>query len=276
MTIPDNAESKVVGMYTYLKGSDNEWYVELNSTYYKVEPIKWRVLTTNYDHDGNPATAGKKLLLAENILINCIYYEYYSVNRIIRLQTISPNNYEHSRIRAYLNGLSYKIKSSDSANQTTDSTLVGKGFLQTAFTTKEQTAIIKTTVVNSARSTNPDANAIKWNNGNNQYASDTPTLDKIFLLSQQEITTESYGFALDYQYGSGSTRIRFPTAFAKDSGVYQSTTENYGGFWWQRSPNPNCNNRDYYVRTVQSSGDARHNNTVGYDDLGVVPALCLN
>ena len=40
-----------------------------------VEPIKWRILTNNYDHDSNSETDGKKLLLADNILTGCIYYD---------------------------------------------------------------------------------------------------------------------------------------------------------------------------------------------------------
>ena len=57
-TVSITSESKTVGSFTYYKGDDNEWYAELKSKYYKVEPIKWRVLTVNYNG------TGKKLLLA--------------------------------------------------------------------------------------------------------------------------------------------------------------------------------------------------------------------
>ncbi len=187
-TVSITSETKTVGSFTYYKGDDNEWYAELNSKYYKVEPIKWRVLTTNYDHDGNASTPGKKLLLAENILINCMYYDYSydydDVNRTIGTATIYSNNYEHSRVRAYLNGLSYQKKASDSATQEADEAFVNKGFFQTAFTQAEQDAIAATTVVNNAASTNPDGNDTLWYDGVNEYASDTPTSDKIFLLSE--------------------------------------------------------------------------------------------
>jgi hypothetical protein len=276
-TVSITSETKIVGSFTYYKGDDNEWYAELNSKYYKVEPIKWRVLTTNYDHDGNASTPGKKLLLAENILINFMYYDCYSVQRTIGTAAVYPNNYEHSRVRAYLNGLSYQKKVSNSETQEADETLLNKGFFQTAFTQAEQDAIAATTVINNARSTNPDSNATLWNNGANQYASDTPTNDKIFLLSEQEVTKADYGFAEGNEYkGDGthndSTRIRMATAFAQANGAYQNSTEGCGGNWWLRSPRNNIVN---YAHIVRDDGYASYTNEVINDGISVVPALCL-
>lgn len=269
-TVSITSESKTVGSFTYYKGDDNEWYAELNSQYYKVEPIKWRVLTVNYNG------TGKKLLLAENILINCKYYDYYNGNRTISTATIYPNNYEHSRVRAYLNGLSYQKKASDSAQESNEA-FVNKGFFQTAFTQAEQDAIATTTVVNNERSTNPDSNDKQWNNGANQYASDTPTSDKIFLLSLQEATKADYGFAAYNEYnGDGthndSTRIRITTAFAQANGAYQHGTSGYGGSWWLRSPT--YSDIDF-ARGVDFYGGAYGNRRVNIDNVGVVPALCL-
>ena len=227
--------TNVNGFICY-KGSDDEWYVNLGSKYYKVEPIKWRVLTTDYNG------SGKKLLLAENILINKAYHA-------------SSNNYENSSIRAYLTG----------------------DFLTTAFTQAEQNAITTTTVVNNAASTNPDGNDTLWNNGANQYASDTPTSDKIFLLSLQEATKSDYGFAAYNEYkGDGthddSTRIRMTTAFAKANGAYQDDAAGYGGYWWLRSPFYSFSD---YARQVNFYGIAGNFSLVGGDGVGVVPALCL-
>lgn len=232
------SETKTVGSFTYYKGSDGEWYAELKSKYYKVEPIKWRVLTTNYDHDGNASTPGKKLLLAESILINKAYDD-------------DSSSYADSKIRKYLTG----------------------DFLTTAFTQEEQAAIETTTVINNARSTNPDSNDKQFNNGVNQYASDTPTSDKIFLLSEQEVTKADYGFAVYDASGTGNTRIRMSTAFAKANGAYQNgTTAGYGGYWWLRSP-------FYYgsehARNVYDNGAALDNYHVCSEYIGVVPALCL-
>ena len=267
----NESESKTVGSFTYYKGSDGEWYAKLNSKYYKVEPIKWRVLTADYNG------TGKKLLLAENILINCKYYDFYNVNRTNGTATIYPNNYESSRIRAFLNGLSYQKKTSNSA-QETDESFVNKGFFQTAFTTQEQSAIASTTVVNNAESTVPDAIEesnlnLDFNGGFNQNASDITTSDKIFLLSEQEVTKDDYGFAAYNVYGTGNTRIRMTTAFAEANGASQNSTTGYGGSWWLRSPFYNDSNS---AHNVDIAGYAKYNLSVYSNNVGVVPALCLN
>ena len=239
--------------------------------YFKVEPIKWRVLTDNYND------TGKKLLLAENILINCMYYDYKNVNRTVN-GTIHPLNYEHSKIRAYLNGLSYAVKSSDSDPQETDRTHEGKGFLQVAFSSAAQDLIATTTVDNSERSTNPEANDKQFNNGTNIYASDTPTYDKIFLLSTQEATTAIYGFDLydiyveDSNRTKSSSRIRTTTDFAKANGSFQETKVGLGGWWWLRSPNyRGINASDISAKGQVSEGALGS----GGGDSSIVPALCL-
>ncbi len=272
----DESAAKSVGAFTYYKGDDGEWYAKLaenacypsyhysdgttvgqggtNYKYFKVEPIKWRVLTNDY--------SGKKLLLAESILVNCRYYDTYDEDR----GGIMPNNYKESRIRAFLNGLSYN------KSGTTNSEFSGKGFLQIAFTTSEQEAIETTAVDNSARSTNPDANATKWNSGNNQYAC-ADTSDKIFLLSMREVTKSDYGFAAYNTCGAGSSRIRKTTDYAKASGAGQNSTAGMGGWWWLRSPY-------YYLsdgaRGGGYDGAADSNYTVGDSPGGVVPALSIN
>ncbi|MBQ4236597.1 MAG: hypothetical protein II716_07160, partial [Treponema sp.] len=101
----DETKSVVVGAYTYYKGSDGAWYAKIKENaynsgykysdgtdvaqdsansykYFKVEPIKWRKLTDDY--------SGKRLLLAENILVNHRY-------------AVGSNNYANSEIRTYLN-----------------------------------------------------------------------------------------------------------------------------------------------------------------------------
>ena len=233
-TVSITSESKTVGSFTYYKGDDNEWYAELKSKYYKVEPIKWRVLTVNYNG------TGKKLLLAENVLINKAYHA-------------SSNNYENSSIRAYLTG----------------------DFYATAFTQEEQNVIATTNVDNTARSTNPDSNATQFSGGANQYASDNATSDKIFLLSEQEVTKADYGFSDYNAIGTASTRIRKVTAFAKGSGVLFNELSGYEDvtYWWLRSPYSNSSD---YVRIVTGEGKADDSRNVNIDNMGIVPALCLN
>ena len=255
----------------YVEGNDK--YVEKDGKYYKVEPIVWRVLTDNYiDADG---ITGNALLLAEKILTGGIPYYHFdrkggSVPRNIEDKTIHPNNYEHSQIRAWLNGLSYQSKESGGAMQSSKDEYKNAGFLQTAFTESARELIADTSVDNSAASTNPASNDKEWNSGTNPYASDIRTTDKVFLLSEKEATTESYGFAIYSDSGKGNTRIRVITDYAKATGAYQYSTE---GWWWLRSP-------FYYyeddARVINDYGYASDRNKVHYSNGGVVPALSIS
>ena len=291
-------ESKKMGMFTYYLGDDDNYYVKITAkpyvdtytytysdgspvekdaeVYFKVEPIVWRVLTEDYkDPDGN--STGNALLLAEGILTGGIpYYVDTSTRAITGAGTVYPNNWQYSTIRAWLNG-SYE------ANDPQDKTYTDKGFLQTAFTESARKLIAPTSVDNSAASTNPASNDKQWNDGKNEYASDTPTTDKIFLLSEEEATTGAYlkdkGITEDYGFdkydssGEGSTRIRVPTDYAKATGAEQNS---YGrGMWWLRSP--------YYyeeekARVVSSAGIASVGDFISVIDTygGVVPALSIS
>ena len=279
----DTNVTEIHGAFTYCKGSDGQWYVKqaekswysnkysdgttvgqdgTSEQWFKVEPIKWRVLTTNY--------GGAKLLLAESILIGGVPYYLNTSSRTIGGKTIYANNYKYSTIRAWLNG-SYEH------DDTQTKTHFGKGFLQSAFIAAQQAVINTTTVDNSARSTNTDVNAMQWNSGDNQYSCD-PTSGEIFLLSEQEVTTKAYGFA-DYNKcnvdGSGikSTRIRVTTDFAKATGVYQNTNWAMGGCWRLRSP---YYSRDDCVCNVDTTGYAFAHSNGTNDDVGIVPALCVS
>lgn len=266
----DQSKSHAAGEFTYYWGSDGYWYAKIkenacesNYTYsngnlvalssansykwFKVEPIKWRVLTTNFDHDNDSNTQGKKLLLAENVLIG-------------RRYDASKNNYQNSEIRKWLNSNANSAAASDHGGS--------EGFLKTAFTAAEQSAIAPASVDNSALSTNKGANP---------YASDTPTTDKVFLLSVREATTSAYGFDVYNAYkGDGthneSTRIRVTTDYAKASGANQSATAGMGGCWWLRSPDSANRNGARYVNL---NGDVIYWVIVSNGYSGVVPALCV-
>lgn len=191
--------------------------VEADKTYYfLVEPIKWRVLET--------LNGGYKLL-SEFTLDSQNFYTYGYGTRTINNQTIYPNNYEYSNIRAWLNGYngtSYNVE--DYTN---------KGFIDIAFT-EEEKAIIKTTLVdNSLESTVDKENQYVCNNTN----------DKIYLLSYQEATNTSYGFDSDRKIYD-SARLVQPTDYALARGCCMLTsTYYYGyGYWYLRSPNFGRNN----------------------------------
>ena len=276
----DKTKSRQMGMFTAYLGSDGNYYVEAeeraygsgseykysdrtqvgqdgaSKKWFKVEPIVWRVLTEDYKvpgENGEPQSTEKALLLAENILTGGIKW------------ADSTNNYMESNIRKWLNG-----NNGDA------------GFLQTAFTETARDQIADTKVDNSVTSTLPntltdDQKSSDWYNGENKYACENTT-DKIFLLSEQEATMSDYGFA-EYNVYVGdskgtttSTRIRVTTDYAKATGAYQSSTENYGGWWWLRSP--------YYgnesdARFIYDYGSAIFHSSVADVRGGVVPALCI-
>ena len=221
------------GLEEQYKYSDGTQPVQNGSVYryFKVEPIEWKILTTDYNG------TGKKLLLAKKCLVPFRFDG-------------SSNDYANSEIRTYLND----------------------GFLNSAFTTELQARIADTTVINNARSTNPDLHATQWNSGNNSNASDTPTTDKLFLLSEQEVTKSEYGFTGYDVYGAGNSRIRFPTDFAKAAGAFQGSLDGEGNLWWLRSPYYNATNKVY---AVESNGAAGFVPNVTDGTYGLVPALCL-
>ena len=228
--------------YTYSDGTEVALRSASSEKYFKVEPIKWCVLTNDYD--------GKKLLLAENILTANAYYGSLS-NRSLNGTTIYPNNYKYSNIRAFLNG---------TANQ--------KGFLQSAFTSSAQSLIATTSVDNSAVSTTDSGSNLTQASS---YACED-TSDKIFLLSEKEATTASYGFDSYNSSGIGNTRIRVTTDYAKANYADYSTSSGYGCYWWLRSPHYNYR---YNARYVTSSGNTYYGLDVRRAYVGVVPALCL-
>lgn len=236
--------------------------------YFKVEPIKWRVLTQNYNETENA------LLLAEKILPGYVpYYDYHRVNRTIDGDTIYPNNYMYSTIRAYLNGLDYVVKASDDARQTTSSVYNEKGFLQSAFTENAQNQIETTIVDNSAASANPAENSGQWNDGRNDYACDD-TSDSVFLLSEREATMLEYGFTGCNTYGEGNSRIRVPTEYALANSAYKtSRSETYGSYWMLRSPEYNDSSA---VRLINCNGNACTFADVYDDYVVVVPAMVIS
>ena len=169
--------------------------------WFKVEPIKWRVLTTNYNNTGNA------LLLAEDILMGGILYSLTKEEQIINGETVYPNNYKYSNVRAYLNG-AYE------PDDPQERKYLNSGFLQTAFTENAQDLIEVTRVDNSALS------AAYSNTPNSQavlYECED-TYDKIFLLSMQEVTNSEYGFR-SYSL-KDSTRQRYVTDYAKANYVF--------------------------------------------------------
>lgn len=266
--IIDESQNITKGDFIYYLGNDGNYYVKVNNhyynemRYYKVEPIKWKMLTNEY--------SGKKLLFADKTLTCCAYYDYDETRgENVTANPIYRNNYKESRVRAYLNGISYKIRTTAAGPDENKTEFNKKGFLYSAFTSEAIRKIATTNVVNDARSTNPNNKYNQWNNGKNDYAC-SATSDKIFLLSVQEITNSSYGFDEDYDADTTS-RLREPTDFC-----WAISTEAYL-HWWLRSPYSGDTVKVRVVRFVGSNSYFGAISTQRSEvEYGVVPALCLN
>lgn len=140
----------------YYLGSDGYYYAEVTATpygsgysgytfstsatvtrgtvyYFKVEPIKWRILSES---------GGTALILCESIIANKRYNEYYEGTK----NGVYANNYKESEIRAWLND----------------------EFYNTAFNTLQQELIQITEVDNSVYSTGFSSNPYTCANTNDK------------------------------------------------------------------------------------------------------------
>ncbi len=200
---------------------NGEEYKKEGSNYYKVEPIKWKVLESNN---------GTYKLLSDMLLDCQEFYKKWDENRTINGKTIYPNNYEYSHVRAWLNGYD---GSSYSVNNYTN-----KGFIDIAFTAEERKLINTTLVDNSLSSTCDSKNSYICNNTN----------DKIYLISHKEATNTSYGFT--NSTSTTTTREAKATDYAKAKGCYVNKY-NGNSSWWLRSPTSYYSS---YARSVNNSG----------------------
>ncbi len=189
---------------------------------------------------------GEALILSEKILDARIFDK-------------KTNNYKNSEIRKWLN----------------------EDFYNQAFNEDEKLKIITTNVDNTAISTNPNNEPYKWCDGSNPNICEN-TNDKVFLLSEQEVTNELYGFNSNI-LENDIVRKKFGTAYAKSHGLshHQSPYAKTHGFWekpeykdghwwWLRSPGETSSS---CARSVYIRGKVNNTNYVYLCCDGVVPAL---
>lgn len=220
-----------------VQGSDKDYssqklneYFESTAYWFKYEVVRWRVLTE----------IGNRAFLMCNIAIDAQQYYNDNNTRSIDDKTVYANNYAESHIRKWLN----------------------ETFYNTAFNDLQKAIIGMMSVDNSARSANPFNNATQWNKGKNEYACEN-TLDKIFLLSEYEVTNPTYGF-------TGSALMS--SDYAKSQGCYQERDYNGSCKWWLRSPYYDNYN---YARRVGYDGRSINIESVGYTGNGIVPAMWI-
>lgn len=197
-TTPESPSNDTV--YT---DSDGTKFVYLSKTqkYYKVEPIKWRVLDADNDYDRN-ATVGTTDTTRSLFLLsdqNLDVFNYYTSPRAVV--------WKESTMRQCLN-----------AND---------NFIGNAFSFAEKNAIVKTKVINNTYD----------GRGNPNPSYDTPggddTEDQIFLLSIAEVNNTNYGFT------DSNERKSTNTAYVAGGGKINSGNMEGSGVadsWWLRSP----------------------------------------
>ncbi len=222
--------------------------------YFKLEPIKWRVLSKS----------GGVYTVIANELIDCRaffseqtdiqnYRQFFYGSEGVPDGT-ALNNYYYSEIRQWLNG----------------------EFYENCFSDHERTLIVRTTYRNDAQSAYPSPF------GNNRFCC-KDTNDYISLPSYADATAESYGFR-SYYGDTDPLRLCRPTDYALAKGVRVSTQVNkavldeYGeavvgtGSWWLRTP---CYFETYEVNIVSSLGVVTLGYYVGSDQLGVRPIMAV-
>ena len=303
----DESRAITRGSLAYIPASDGNYYVHIQENsywtsmnhpkytdgsltgkdtwrYFKVMPVKWRVLTDSYDVDGTSGSKTGRLLVAESIIDANVKFCDDTIWRDPHKD--SPSDYKASGIRAYLNGLPF-YRGADSKYRTIfEEQYVSKGFLQTAFTQDSISRIIRTHVDNSA------AQKLDPVNGNGGRGTCDDTDDKLFLLSSHEWTNSAYGFgdASDRTDGLSTlhNRQRYPTDFARAR--YASVGYKYAGWaseHFTRSPASTDNGKTigyYYVDRVIYDGQvvtgevdpsAPYSTSAVSPWSGIVPALCI-
>ena len=227
---------------TYLGSNDRYYHWNDSSSYhyFRYDKIKWRVL----DVSGSRA-----FLLADQVLDDQKYNtEYTSVT------------WARSTIRSWLNGYN------DSTNNCgTDFT--GKNYIDSAFSSEEQGAIVSTNLDNKATGPYSD-----------RYGGDN-TSDKVFLLAYCDLynsdTSASYGFYKGDFSEYDEARGCKSSTYAKAMGIYTDSYKiAYTGncTWWLRSPGNESSSADY----VCPNGPVDDYGQCVDCSLGVRPALNLN
>ena len=240
--------------YKNWKDNDGDYVVDEDYKYFKWEPIKWRVL----QNDGT-----KLFVCADDALDSQEYNENYV-----------DVTWETSTIRQWLNG-------GTDYNDPNRKGFTGYGFYGTAFSDDEKAAIIETLI------TNPD-NPIWYTsdeNGNKAYTDGgNDTLDRLFLLSYEELQDQSLGFcneAGSQVWISSVSKSIVPTDYAHAMGAlvgndYREDDEeprdswNYSS-WWTRTPGAS---QKCACDCGGTTGDCAGTEVNSFD-IGVVPTLYL-
>ncbi len=211
-----------------------QWKSETEYHYFKYQPIKWRVLSVN---------GSEAFLLADQALDD---KKYHTVSESV--------TWEGSTIRSWLNGYG------ESANlQNKD--YGSSNFINTAFSPSARTAIKDTKIENKDGLYNGTEGG-------------EDTVDKIFLLSESEVYTDTYGFVSNNDVDDEARRAK-SSVYAKALGTWSNDFVGYVGNCWWRLRSPGDDSK--HTSGVTSGGWlGRYFDSVDWYSTGVRPALNLN
>lgn len=206
--------------------------------YFVIEPLIWRVLEVR---DGTA-------LLLSHTAVECEPFQ----------EDLRDVSWENCTLRSWLNG--YGAEANVSGK---DYSCAGDNFLNTAFTSAEQEAILKTAVRNEA---------------NYYFGMDSgpQTEDRIFLPAESELfmhdSSEIHGFSRRDGAADRAKQFR-PTGYALWKGAWQETGERGNVFWITRTTGYTHANVVY----VGESGYMFNRGIpVTCRDAAVIPALVLD
>lgn len=254
------------GSLGYSKISENG-YTNHQVYWFKVEPIKWRILTTS----------NNSAYIMSDIALDAFWLEpnrgetgfYNGEYGIFRkdqngnMDGTYANNWEYCFLRQWLN----------------------ETFYNGVFNDLQKEIIQTTRLDNSARSCNPDEYPTYYPHtyssqnkpGENKYADQCKdTDDKIFLLSLRDITTTAYGFNEDVLAKDPARNLQ-ATDFAKFRGAPMDIYEEKYVTWYTRSPSIGSRggNDGYSTFVLDRHAKGAIDSTDLTPDGGVVPALWI-
>ena len=210
------------GVYSSDVFSNGEKIIKNKEYYFKVEPIKWKVI----EEDNDKLFLFSKLLLDNHIFDN------------------NSNDYSLSSIRIWLNN----------------------DFYNKAFTDNEKSLITSKTIDTEKNVYEPYGYKVLSES----------LIDKIFLLSKDDITNKSYGF------NNNNDKCKKVTDYAKANGAWEKVVDyDIANGVWKSEESPNG---WYWLRNPWSYDDVAgiggdgciYKGYVDDKGSGVAPALVIN